>query len=636
MSPYDKHPLVWGLRTSHFQSISLNLHELAETRIGSPMLFELIEDSHCFTKTECYHYFHCSCLARYIDHTIKMSKASGDDKQEQAILFLLLLEIGIKVVCPMCRLPISYDLEALKAAPHETTPEEVAVYKPDNKTKRRQKELAALYQRQLQKGGIIDVEQEKNKFLIDITSTPEPSTTEPTSDASSSCDGQGTVDQVETAQDMFQNPGLNSAYEKPAQPHRPGSGRGRNRQYDRGRGGGRKWEERHRNKSRRKEVLNENERDDGMKLGQNYISKQNIHKKDLGGDKPMQIGQERADNIDAQSSEGNRKNTEKEAGTLNEMFSADSRVITETELDSKDTTADNLDGSHKYTRKVPQRDDGPRGREDFKGPRGNNMGRTPNQKREKGAATKPRKSPGSDTRRHTKNEPQQVDSSCDRKDFIGPRNGDAGRKPNESTREDKGADIKPGRCPGYGRGKRWQGNSGERTRQKAAEDTCMVDGRGSVANGAFTKPVMSNRVQEQKTRESESHVSRENDTPVTRKSDTSLAGKNGISVGERCSDAAETPSVSKRRQRRHRKGGKNGDKSNSVSSRNEVTPSSSTPEPSSLAVKETVRPPPGFEMVQGNAGGFSTPGPPPGLGRQTVKPPPGFEGVFSKAFDCSK
>ncbi|EDO48131.1 predicted protein [Nematostella vectensis] len=38
MSPYNKHPLVWGLRTSHFQSISLNLHELAETRIGSPML----------------------------------------------------------------------------------------------------------------------------------------------------------------------------------------------------------------------------------------------------------------------------------------------------------------------------------------------------------------------------------------------------------------------------------------------------------------------------------------------------------------------------------------------------------------------------------------------------------------------
>ncbi|XP_048582624.1 E3 ubiquitin-protein ligase RNF25 isoform X2 [Nematostella vectensis] len=402
-----------GLSEAHIESISLNLHELAETRIGSPMLFELIEyakesltdnnmpscacaiclchfkDSHCFTKTECYHYFHCSCLARYIDHTIKMSKASGDDKQEQ-------------VVCPMCRLPISYDLEALKAAPHETTPEEVAVYKPDNKTKRRQKELAALYQRQLQKGGIIDVEQEKNKFLIDITSTPEPSTTEPTSDASSSCDGQGTVEQEETAQDMFQNPGMNSAYEKPAQPHRPGSGRGRNRQYDRGRGGGRKWEERQRNKSRRKEVLNENERDDGMKLGQNYRSKQNIHKKNLGGDKLMQIGQERADNIDAQSSEGNRKNTEEKAGTLNEMFSADSKVITETELDSKDTTADNLDGCHKYTRKVPQRDDGPRGREDFKGPRGNNMGRTPNQKREKGAATKPRKSPGSDTRRHTK------------------------------------------------------------------------------------------------------------------------------------------------------------------------------------------------------------------------------------------
>ena len=36
------------------------------------------QDSHEFTKTECYHYFHCGCLARYIEFSLQQQDASED------------------------------------------------------------------------------------------------------------------------------------------------------------------------------------------------------------------------------------------------------------------------------------------------------------------------------------------------------------------------------------------------------------------------------------------------------------------------------------------------------------------------------------------------------------------------------
>ena len=38
----------------------------------------LLQDNHEFTKTECYHYFHCGCLARYIEFSLQQEKEADD------------------------------------------------------------------------------------------------------------------------------------------------------------------------------------------------------------------------------------------------------------------------------------------------------------------------------------------------------------------------------------------------------------------------------------------------------------------------------------------------------------------------------------------------------------------------------
>ena len=44
------------------------------------------------------------------------------------------------------------------------------VYKPSEEIRKLQKKMASLFEKQKKKGGIIDIEQERNRFLIDITS----------------------------------------------------------------------------------------------------------------------------------------------------------------------------------------------------------------------------------------------------------------------------------------------------------------------------------------------------------------------------------------------------------------------------------------------------------------------------------
>ena len=44
------------------------------------------------------------------------------------------------------------------------------VYKPSEEIRRLQKKMASLFEKQRRKGGVIDIEQERNRFLIDITS----------------------------------------------------------------------------------------------------------------------------------------------------------------------------------------------------------------------------------------------------------------------------------------------------------------------------------------------------------------------------------------------------------------------------------------------------------------------------------
>ncbi len=68
------------------------------------------------------------------------------------------------MVCPVCREPISYDQEVVAQTSASSTDEEKYDLSPE--IRQLQQNMAILFAKQKAKGGIIDVEAERNKFLI--------------------------------------------------------------------------------------------------------------------------------------------------------------------------------------------------------------------------------------------------------------------------------------------------------------------------------------------------------------------------------------------------------------------------------------------------------------------------------------
>ncbi|XP_064612817.1 repetin-like [Liolophura sinensis] len=175
-----------GIGEEDVQRVTESMQQLALERKGNPMLYELTElakecltegnmphgpcticlehftEGEPFTKTDCYHYYHQYCLARYIRHVLatqeeeeREAAPSAGEKDEEK-------EEG--VVCPVCRLPISYDLASLEEATEPSSGN--TVYTLTQKEKAFQQKMAEMYQRQKDKGGIIDLEAERNKYLV--------------------------------------------------------------------------------------------------------------------------------------------------------------------------------------------------------------------------------------------------------------------------------------------------------------------------------------------------------------------------------------------------------------------------------------------------------------------------------------
>nr|XP_048314985.1 E3 ubiquitin-protein ligase RNF25 isoform X2 [Myodes glareolus] len=179
-----------GLSDEQIHKISQALGHVAEEGLGTAMLYELIEkgkeiltdnniphgqcviclygfqEKEAFTKTPCYHYFHCHCLARYIQHMEQELKTQGQEQERQHVV----PKQAVGVQCPVCREPLVYDLASLKAAPEPQQPMEL--YQPSAESLRQQEELKRLYQRQQEKGGIIDLEAERNRYFISLQQPP--------------------------------------------------------------------------------------------------------------------------------------------------------------------------------------------------------------------------------------------------------------------------------------------------------------------------------------------------------------------------------------------------------------------------------------------------------------------------------
>ncbi|XP_013379626.1 E3 ubiquitin-protein ligase RNF25 [Lingula anatina] len=180
-----------GLADEEINRTFQKLQDLASEREGSPMLYELIElakesltegniphgqcviclecfhEDEEFTRTDCYHYFHCHCLYRHIDHTMKLIK---QEEEEQARLGAIhLQQPKMEAVCPVCRTPIAFDIDSLRQAVPPTTGSDHFFLTEE--LKEMQENMKQLLLKQKAKGGIIDLEEEKNKYLISSSSS---------------------------------------------------------------------------------------------------------------------------------------------------------------------------------------------------------------------------------------------------------------------------------------------------------------------------------------------------------------------------------------------------------------------------------------------------------------------------------
>ncbi|NXL88448.1 RNF25 ligase, partial [Alectura lathami] len=180
-----------GLSDEQIQKILQTLRNVAEAWLGTEVLYELIEkgkeiltdnniphgqcviclygfqEREAFTKTQCYHYFHSHCLARYAQH-MEEEILLQQEEREQHLAPSPEQKVGVQ--CPVCRETLVYDLCALKAAPPPQHPLEP--YRPDAKTLQHQEELRLIFKRQQEKGGIIDPEAERNRYFISLQAPP--------------------------------------------------------------------------------------------------------------------------------------------------------------------------------------------------------------------------------------------------------------------------------------------------------------------------------------------------------------------------------------------------------------------------------------------------------------------------------
>ncbi|XP_020774128.2 E3 ubiquitin-protein ligase RNF25 [Boleophthalmus pectinirostris] len=180
-----------GLSDDKINSVQKCLQAEAQSSVGSPVLYQLIEkakeiltesniphgncviclydfkEGETLTKTCCYHYFHSHCLGRYVQHSEHeleqrqrelQEDKTRDDAQKQEL----------NVVCPVCRESLNYDVSQLLSCPAPLLPEVDEAVISSAEFQLKWSELQKILEKQKTNGGIIDPEEESNRFLIHI------------------------------------------------------------------------------------------------------------------------------------------------------------------------------------------------------------------------------------------------------------------------------------------------------------------------------------------------------------------------------------------------------------------------------------------------------------------------------------
>ncbi|XP_068605796.1 E3 ubiquitin-protein ligase RNF25, partial [Brachionichthys hirsutus] len=183
-----------GLSDDKLRSVQKCLQLEAQARLGSPALYQLIEkakeiltdsnvphgncviclhgfqEDEVFTKTSCYHYFHCHCLGRYVSHSESELRQRERELEEDKTRAGAAPQ-ELTVVCPVCREPLTYDVDQLLSSPAPQLPEldEAAIA---SGFRLKWLKLQKVMERQRSKGGVIDPDEESKRFLIHINQTP--------------------------------------------------------------------------------------------------------------------------------------------------------------------------------------------------------------------------------------------------------------------------------------------------------------------------------------------------------------------------------------------------------------------------------------------------------------------------------
>lgn len=253
-----------GLSDDKLLSLQQSLQIEAESCVGMPVLYQLIEkakeiltesniphgncviclygfkEGEVFTKTSCYHYFHSHCLGRYITHA-EVELRERERELEEDKTRDRAEEEELSVVCPVCREPLSYDVNALLSSPVPDFPqqEDKAV---GAEFKRKWESLQKILEHQKEKGGVIDPEAESNRFLIHINEAPadsestssdalNPDSSQPLPSVPSECPSQAPAPQA-------QHSSTHSHSQRRAPHYRRQHGEFRGGRRGRGRGGG--------------------------------------------------------------------------------------------------------------------------------------------------------------------------------------------------------------------------------------------------------------------------------------------------------------------------------------------------------------------------------------------------------------
>lgn len=183
-----------GLSDDKINSVQTCLRDEAESSVGSPVLYQLIEkakeiltksniphgncviclydfkEGETLTKTLCYHYFHSHCLGRYVQHSEQELQQRQKELQEDKTRDSSQKQ-ELSVVCPVCREPLNYDVSHLLCCPAPQLPE-LDKTSISSEFQLKWSELQQILEKQRLNGGIIDPEEESKRFLIHIQQAP--------------------------------------------------------------------------------------------------------------------------------------------------------------------------------------------------------------------------------------------------------------------------------------------------------------------------------------------------------------------------------------------------------------------------------------------------------------------------------